>query len=646
MQDRKITIQAEPATEAISAMIRVKIRYNTPNAQTYLLRFDESIEFEALLRKVAAKLGVLPKDESETTDISQLFQLTLEGDAVVQETSEIEHGDNLVLKRIHGEDVTEHDETESTAATTSASNETGIAVKKEAASDNTSPDADADDTNNDDNSVQDATEEILKRREAQEKRKQSDTITLSSDEDEDDIEDDADEGSVDDGSDAWEEDEDEVPSDDSKDSDFDEEEAKPASRGRKRSPAPSESPLQVIMDEKDVPSAPGKPAEIDEDDRDALEEVSMLVDGAGRNKADQAVKDRIIKLLNTGFHDQSNEHEAKNAMKLAQRLMRKHNLSQALLLKEREVRNKQGAGPDELLCGGLVKLQIQNRKTNQPALFARWISNLSSVVADNFGVQWYHEKKRGKRCRVVFYGIYTNAQLAGYAFRVSTERIAQMTAEYTPIRNWYNIHINTKSSRLSYALGVVNGISEEVHKNIRLEKERLQRKLERAREAVSTGTAYDESDEDCAKADLSENDAENNGPGFVFCTTASKAIDNPPIGEGDAASAARGPSLDTSIGSSAPISQPKTGSEHLRQLEQEEEAALVLVNHGEKVAAEVLEAIGIKLRNGRKRKSIQFDSNSFRQGVEDSKEVDINQRAIRDETKVKKEVKKEKKRRR
>jgi hypothetical protein len=35
-------------------------------------------------------------------------------------------------------------------------------------------------------------------------------------------------------------------------------------------------------------------------------------------------------------------------------------------------------------------------------------------------------------CSVTFYGIYTNAQLAAYAYRVATERISQMAASYTP----------------------------------------------------------------------------------------------------------------------------------------------------------------------------------------------------------------------
>jgi hypothetical protein len=43
------------------------------------------------------------------------------------------------------------------------------------------------------------------------------------------------------------------------------------------------------------------------------------------------------------------------------------------------------------------------------------------------------------------------------------------------------------------------------------------------------------------------------------------------------------------------------------------------------------------LYSGRKRKAIIFDKRSYNQGVEDAKEIDINQRLIKDEVRVKKE---------
>jgi hypothetical protein len=78
--------------------------------------------------------------------------------------------------------------------------------------------------------------------------------------------------------------------------------------------------VKVIMKEKDVPSAPGG--------------IPTLVnDGTGHKKADRAVKNRIIKLLHS-LIDESNKDKAKKTAKLAQRLMKKHNLSQEILHEE------------------------------------------------------------------------------------------------------------------------------------------------------------------------------------------------------------------------------------------------------------------------------------------------------------------------
>jgi hypothetical protein len=372
--------------------------------------------------------------------------------------------------------------------------------------------------------------------------------------------------------------------------------------------------------------APGKRLDADDDPtyQPEFQEVSTLVDKSGRKTtADQQVKDRIIKLLNTGFHSESNEHEAKNAMKLAQRLMRKHNLSQALLLKERNAKNEKEDG--EVLKGGMVKVDLVNRNTGKPAPLARWLGDLTAAISDNFGVDSYNEVWRGKRCRVTFYGIYTNAQLAGYAYRVSAERIAQMTADYQPQKTWRKI--STKSSRLSYALGMVAGIQREVDASLRREKEQRERKLERARKAISKGEAYEESDDEM----------DNDDTGFVMSVDMdeAEAVDssNPKNESGASVSPSPKPKAESHR---TPISGEEL-QRRAEEIKQESQSALALFDHSKKVAEKVLEEEGIKLNNGRQRKAIQFDIAAHRQGVEDSKEIDINQRAIRHEVKVKKE---------
>jgi len=629
-------------------MIRVKIR-SFREEFGKVLRFDESIEYHSLLRKIIDKLGLIPHREIGDDDLSQLFQLRLGGDSVLEDTNEIEHGDELVLMRIDEMNCIEgrcdRKSTKplhrATAESNQKRNQTSPAteIKKENTDDEKNDDDEEENFNSkpaakvsQDSKSIDADTKTRQIKKANRPVDDRDVISISSDEDE---------SLEDNGSDYWEE-EDPSSSSDEDNTNFDHDEAEaeetsdaPPSKKRKRnSKPPLESPLEVIMDEKEVPSAPGKQYEQvgeNEASNDDLIGASLLVNKAGK-KADQVVKDRIIKLLNTGFHDQSNEHEAKNAMKLAQRLMRKHNLSQALLLKEREDKNDQSAQNDEVLKGGMVRVRIINRKTRKPSLYARWISQLTHPVCENFDVKSYNQTRRCVRCDVVLYGIYANAQLAAYAFKVATERIAQMSAEYKPKKTSRNM--NTKSSRLSYALGIVQGISEDIKKNLQMEKEKSQRKLERARVAGTKGEAYEESDDE---------DMDHEAASYSF----PKSDDRNSYGNNDCNDIPPSISSNHESGESDQDqnkeSKPKPISgidlrHRLEELEEEQQAALVLVNHNEKIAEEVLKEHDIKLKSGRKRKAIDFDRHSYDKGIEDSKEIDMNQRAIRDEVKVKNEL--------
>ena len=416
-----------------------------------------------------------------------------------------------------------------------------------------------------------------------------------------------------------------------------------------------DSPLKVLMDEKDMPTAPGtqsnptppgtKHSNLEENS--TLQHSSSSLDK--HPNTDQTVKNRIIKLLNTGFHEKSNENEAKNAMKLAQRLMTKHNLSQALLLQEHDAAGNDGS--DQILKGGMVNVRIINRKTRKPALLARWISHLMDPISKNFAVESFYSTARGRRCTVTFYGIYTNCQLAGYAFRIATERIAQMTAAHnlvtTKRRNRMSLSPSTKSSRLSYALGIVKGITQEVNDTLRRDIDKRQQKLVQARLAKRTGEAYEESENDD-----DSNDNDNRGGGYSF-PSVSVSMNNSECNNDHLSSSIcdhdekkplkhlnKIESNTKHCKTQTLSTKPLTGealNHRLEEMKNEEQAALVLVDHREKVAKQVLEENKIKITKGARRKPISFDRQSYEKGIEDSKEIDINQRAIRDKIRTKKE---------
>jgi hypothetical protein len=639
-------------------MIRIKIRYEGEKKKK-VLWFDESIEFSILLRKMISKLGVTHERDDGDIDLSELFRLRSEDDSLlVRDTNRIEYGDELVLERKML--ITFGDSNANVPAKKEHSGKLcgqaihrmGTIIRKRFhdgkyyAGEVVDYDAtnkyykikykngDKEDFDEKDmklyykqnqhfSGTKYTPKQALKQQAlaAGEDADDSGAISISSDEDDDSS-----------SGENIEEEYDSFPFEYEcqikNDSNHNEDDNTRHRKRLKRNPKkPIESPLEVIMNGRDIPSAPGK-SDHRSEDNDAMEEKSLLVDGAGKKKAEQDVKHRIIKLLNTGFHDQSNEHEAKNAMKLAQKLMRKHNLSQALLLKEREAKNSQNAQDEEVLKGGMVRVSIINRKTRKVAVFAQWIARLTLPILKNFGVHGYTSTRRGVRCDVVFFGIYTNAQLAGYAFKVAIERIAQMMAEYQPQKDWRDI--STKSSRLSYAIGIARGISEDVEKNLETEEEQRKRKLERARLAGSKGEAYAESDDEDFGID-------NEGPGIY--------VTNEEVGSNNDVSRNSLPPNHISSSEAKPDPQPRSLSgidleNRVEELEKEEQAALVLVDYNEKVAKEVLKEHNIELSAVRRQSSaINFDNRSYEKGIEDAKEIDINQRAIRDEVKVKVEKK-------
>jgi hypothetical protein len=366
----------------------------------------------------------------------------------------------------------------------------------------------------------------------------------------DDEDDDDDNGSVEEGSDAMET--------SSEDSDSDHEEEKNVTKK-----PPPEASLKVNMEAKDVPSAPGLPS--------VLDEVCTLVDGTGHKKADRAVKDRIIRLLNTLCHE-SNQNKAKNTIKLAQRLMKKHDLSQASLLKERQDKNENeqnsGSANDESLKGGIVQVDIVNRKTDKPALFARWICNLMEPIENNFDVNSYYTVSRERHCKVVFYGIYTSCQLAAYNFCQATEKISQMTAAYKRSNRSGRVsgdNFSKKRYKLSYAMGIVEGINKKV------EEERQERKSQSARLAAT------KDDDACGVSD------EDKKPAAKGSTVAEEDNDND--------------SDDESLSQTGkPSAKAKLAADRrLQELENLQQAEITLAVHCERIERQVLENKGIRV---------------------------------------------------
>ena len=151
----------------------------------------------------------------------------------------------------------------------------------------------------------------------------------------------------------------------------------------------------------------------------------------------------------------------------------------------------------------------------------------------------------GGKCSVSFFGVKTNVQLAAYAFKNAAERIAFMTASYDPPRASQMVPRQaslTRTARLSYAIGIVAGLQKHVEDELKEEEEKRQETLRGARSAAKTGEAYHEDEHD------------------------------------------NGGQYDEDI----PQREHLSMEEKVKQLENEQEARLALVDHNKKIAKDVL----------------------------------------------------------
>lgn len=90
-----------------------------------------------------------------------------------------------------------------------------------------------------------------------------------------------------------------------------------------------------------------------------------------------------------------------------------------------------------------------------------------------------------------------------------------MVADFKPEAPTYSWQkVSTKSSRLSYAVGIVKGIEQDVDKTIETEKRQREQQMEKKRLAATRGEAYQESDD--------EADGDNKSPGFSLASPEAK----------------------------------------------------------------------------------------------------------------------------
>ena len=183
------------------------------------------------------------------------------------------------------------------------------------------------------------------------------------------------------------------------------------------------------------------------------------------------IRERIRNILQRGLHPTTPESEAVQAMRLAERMLRKHNLTRAQVM----------AATEATMQGELFKVHMRYVSSGQPCKVMGWFNTLAQAAAKLFGCKTYfvtrHAPGHSSKCYRAFYGITENAYAAALAFEHAFNRVAFMMAKHTPSSGEYDELVksgkvvsrvaHTKQAKLSYAEGLADGIEAKVEQDIK-----------------------------------------------------------------------------------------------------------------------------------------------------------------------------------
>lgn len=265
--------------------------------------------------------------------------------------------------------------------------------------------------------------------------------------DEDDSEEDDNEDSEEDEDDEDSEEDDDSEEEEDDDSDDDYVERKPKKAKTTHPPSSAASPLsmEAVMD-RDVPPP------------------LSVVSNTSASGVDDDIRERIRNILQRGLHPNTPEVEAANSMRIAERMLRKHNVSRAEVMETAE---------DASVNGDMVKVHIRNPQTKKPSSTKHWFHDLARAMTHHFKCKYYFNVRMGERCFFSFYGIASNVYAAAFAFETAFNRIMTLVSQHTIPPSEYDRKRRageisvcratyTKMARVSYCDGVASGLLQRV----------------------------------------------------------------------------------------------------------------------------------------------------------------------------------------
>lgn len=162
----------------------------------------------------------------------------------------------------------------------------------------------------------------------------------------------------------------------------------------------------------------------------------------------ERIKAKIKKCLAIAEDSASASNEAATAIKQAQALMKKHNISSNDI--------------------ELMEISEKMADSKPPKKPPRYLWALMNLVARVFGVEYCYSEYRQK---VMFYGHENRAEIAAYVFDVAYSQIKRSRKEY--LGN-LTIRINREKFADSFCIAWVNGVSSKIESFALSDKEREQ----------------------------------------------------------------------------------------------------------------------------------------------------------------------------
>ena len=165
---------------------------------------------------------------------------------------------------------------------------------------------------------------------------------------------------------------------------------------------------------------------------------------------DEKILSKIKKLL--ALAKSGNEHEAANALRLAQKLMQEHQLS------EQEVK---------LSEVGQREIKRANAADKQPL----WANLLTSCITNAFGLEAILSWKRDIGATVIFIGPADRVEIGSYCYEVLAPQLLKARKAYLASLN-KRLKLTTKTNRADlFAEGWISAVRRHVNKLVPTEEE-------------------------------------------------------------------------------------------------------------------------------------------------------------------------------